>query len=104
MPVAGSTQVLSIWIAPPVAACGVATHGAGAGELARALRSAGMRAVVQNRAPAGWGAWLRGAGLDGAIIGDQLIGIDDNSRSARPAIEAARAGDTTALIALLKAT
>jgi len=94
----------SIGIAPPTAVLGVATHGPGAGELARALRRAGLRAVTQSRAPASWGAWLRGAGLEAVLIGDQLIGIDDNPRSAKAAIEAARAGDTAALIALIKAT
>ena len=50
--------------------------------------------------------WARipgGAGLDAAIVGDQLIGADDSRRSAKTAIEAARAGDTKALIALLTA-
>lgn len=92
----------SIGIAPPSAAIGVATHGAGAAEVARVLRRAGLRAVTQVRAPASWGAWLRGVGLDGVLVGDQLIGIDDSSRSAKAALEAARAGDTTALIALLR--
>ncbi len=92
----------SIGIAPPSAAVGVATHGAGAAEVARVLRRAGLRAVTQVRAPASWGAWLRGVGLDGVLVGDQLIGIDDSSRSAKAALEAARAGDTSALIALLR--
>jgi ATP phosphoribosyltransferase regulatory subunit len=92
----------SIGIAPPAAALGIATHGQGAGELARALRRGGVRAVAQMRAPASWGAWLRGTGLDAAIVGDQLIGNDDSSRPAKAAIEAARAGDTAALIALIK--
>lgn len=94
----------SIGIAPPAAELGIATHGPGAAELARALRRSGIRAVTQSRAPASWGAWLRGAGLEAVVVGDQLIGIDDNSRSAPAAIEAARAGDTAALIALLKPT
>lgn len=94
----------SIGIAPPTAPIGVATHGPGAADLARALRRAGLRAVVQGRAPASWGAWLRGVGLDAAVVGDQLIGVDDSARSANSAIEAARAGDTSALIALLQAT
>ena len=92
----------SIGIAPPAAALGVATHGTGAAELARALRRSGLRAVTQARAPASWGSWLRGAGLEAVVIGDQLIGIDDTSRSAKTAIEAARAGDTAPLIALLR--
>jgi len=94
----------SIGIAPPTAALGIATHGVGGAELARAIRRAGMRAVTQARAPASWGAWLRGAGLEGVLIGDQLIGIDDNSRSAAAAISAVRAGDTAPLIALLRST
>jgi ATP phosphoribosyltransferase regulatory subunit HisZ len=94
----------SIGIAPPAATLGVATHGHGSADLARALRRAGIRAVTQTRAPASWSAWLRGAGLEAVLIGDQLIGIDDNSRSAKAAIEAARAGDTAPLIALLKPT
>jgi len=92
-----------IGVAAPTGAIGIATHGQGASELARALRSAGLRAVVQTRAPGSWGAWLRGVGLDAAVVGDQLIGLDDVTRSARAAIEAARAGDITALIALLRA-
>jgi len=94
----------SIGIAPPAAAIGVATHGPGAADLARAVRRAGIRAVTQARAPASWGAWLRGAGLEGVLIGDQLIGIDDKSRSADAAITAARAGDSGPLIALLRST
>jgi ATP phosphoribosyltransferase regulatory subunit len=93
----------SIGIAPPPASVGVATHGDGAAEIARVLRRAGIRVVTQSRAPASWGAWLRGAGLDGVVIGEQLIGLDDGSRSAKAAIEAARAGDTAPLIALLRA-
>jgi ATP phosphoribosyltransferase regulatory subunit len=92
----------SIGVAAPVAAIGIATHGAGAAELARALRAAGLRAVVQASAPPSWAAWLRGAGLDGAVIGDQLIGSDDSRREAKAAIEAAASGDTRALIALLR--
>jgi ATP phosphoribosyltransferase regulatory subunit len=94
----------SIGIAPPAAGLGLATHGPGSAELSHALRKAGIRAVTQTRAPASWSAWLRGAGLEAVLIGDQLIGIDDNSRSAKAAIEAARAGDTAPLIALLKST
>jgi ATP phosphoribosyltransferase regulatory subunit len=92
----------SIGVAPPDPSHGVAVHGAGASELARALRRSGIRALVQARAPASWGAWLRGVGLDGVVVGDQLIGIDDQVRSAKAAIEAARGGDTAALIALLR--
>lgn len=82
-------------IAPPRPPLGVAVDGQ---PLAQALRAAGLRAVVTSGATA---AWLRGAGLDAAIVGDHLIGADDSRRDARKAIEAARAGDTKALIALL---
>ena len=69
--------------------------------LARALRAAGLRAVVQPDADS---AWLRGAGLDAAIVGNQLRFADDSRRDAASAIEAAGSGDTGALIALLQAT
>ncbi len=69
--------------------------------LARTLRAAGLRVVVQGDADS---AWLRGAGLDAAIVGDQLRFSDDSRRSAKAAIEAAVAGDTGALIALLQTT
>jgi ATP phosphoribosyltransferase regulatory subunit len=95
----------SIGVAPPSSPIGFAVHGAGAPELARALRAAGARAVTQSTAPAAWGSWLRGAALDGAVVVDrgELIGADDARRPARDAIEAARAGDTRPLIALLRA-
>jgi ATP phosphoribosyltransferase regulatory subunit len=84
-------------IAPPAAAPGVAV---GDAVLAAELRAHGLRAVVQRDAS---GAWLRGAGLDAAIVGDRLIGADDSERSAARALEAARAGDIAPLIALIKA-
>ena len=66
--------------------------------LAHALRKAGLRAVVQRRAPDDWPRWLKGAGLDAAIIDGKLVpaGI-----SAATAIQDAVRGDTRALIALL---
>jgi ATP phosphoribosyltransferase regulatory subunit len=85
-------------IAPPKPRLGVAVETAA---LAQALRDAGVRAVVTVGATA---AWLRGAGLDAAIVGDQLTFADDSRRGAKAAIEAARAGDTKALIALLTAS
>ena len=70
--------------------------------LARALRAAGVRCVVQeNSAP----AWLRGAGLDAAIVDDCIIyaiARETVAPKAIDAIQAARGGDTAALIALLK--
>jgi ATP phosphoribosyltransferase regulatory subunit len=91
----------SLGVAAPGTSPGFALHGPGSASLARSLRAAGLRAVCQPTAPASWGAWLRGAGLDGALVGDQLIGIDDLGRDAAGALEAARGGDTRALIALL---
>ncbi len=84
-------------IAAPAAAPGVAVEDAA---LAVQLRVHGLRAVVQRDASS---AWLRGAGLDAAIVGDRLIGADDSERSAAAALEAARAGDIAPLIALIKA-
>jgi ATP phosphoribosyltransferase regulatory subunit len=84
-------------IAAPLATLGVATSDRA---LARALRTAGVRCVVQDHADA---AWLIGAGLDAAILGDRVTYADSRETGAGPAIQAARAGDTASLIALLKA-
>jgi ATP phosphoribosyltransferase regulatory subunit len=86
----------SIGVAPPVAELGVAVDEP---ELARALRARGIRAVTQRRAPASWGAWLRGAGFDVAVVGDRLIRHDDSASD----LHGAR-GDIDRLIALLKST
>jgi ATP phosphoribosyltransferase regulatory subunit len=83
-------------IAPPRRATGVAVDDPA---IAIRLREAGVRAVVQTPVTA---AWLRGAGLDAAIAGDQLILADDSRRSAADAIQTARSGDTKPLIALLQ--
>ena len=66
------------------------------------MRAAGLRVVTQRTAPLAWGAWLRGVGLDAVLVGDRLIAPDGRERDARSAIEQARAGDTTALLALLQ--
>jgi ATP phosphoribosyltransferase regulatory subunit len=87
----------SIGVAAPAASLGVAVHGDGSHALARALRGQGVRTVVQQRAPASWSAWLRGAGLDAAIIGNQLIRADD-----RTATITSSPSDIPALIALLR--
>jgi hypothetical protein len=80
-----------------VAALGIATPDP---VLAKQLRAAGVRAVVQNAvAP----EWLRGAGLDAAIAGDRIVFSDGREAIDDRAIQAARAGDTASLIALLKA-
>ncbi len=86
-------------IAPPRPALGFATTDPA---LARQLRQAGLRAVVQETGVTA--AWLRGAGLDAAIVKDHLILADDSRKEAAAAIEAARMGDTKALIALLSTT
>lgn len=92
----------SIGVAAPSAAAGLAVHGTGAAALSRALRTRGIRAVAQSTAPASWPAWLRGAGLDAALVGNQLISVDDARRDATRELEAARSGDTQPLIALLR--
>jgi ATP phosphoribosyltransferase regulatory subunit len=84
-------------VAPPAATLGIATPDP---VLAKQLRAAGVRAVVQNAvAP----EWLRGAGLDAAIAGDRIVFSDAREAIDDRAIQAARAGDTASLIALLKA-
>ena len=86
----------SIGIAAPTASLGVAVDEP---ELARQLRAKGIRAVTQRTAPASWSAWLRGAGLDVAVVGDRLIRNDDSTRDLNGARE-----DIDGLIALLKST
>ncbi|HUS32566.1 MAG TPA: ATP phosphoribosyltransferase regulatory subunit [Kofleriaceae bacterium] len=86
----------SIGVAAPAAGFGVAVDEP---ELARAIRKRGIRVVTQQRAPASWGAWLRGAGLDAAVVGDRLIRHDDSARDLNGARE-----DIDRLIALLKST
>jgi ATP phosphoribosyltransferase regulatory subunit len=86
----------AIGVAAPTASTGIALAAANP-ELARALRAAGVRVVTQLRTPASWDAWLRGAGLDGVLVGEELIRADGRR-------ERAPAGDTAALIALLKTT
>ena len=90
----------STGVAAPSAARGIAVCTDGGAGIARALRGSGLRAVVEREVPTG--AWLRGAGLELAIAGDRLIRADDSERSAAIEIQAARAGDTEALIALIK--
>src|SRR5439155_25480042 len=84
----------SIGVAAPQGRVGVAVDSP---ELARALRARGIRAVNQRIAPADWASWLRGAGLDYAIVGRSLIGQDGAQREVDPR-------DSDGLIALLKPT
>jgi ATP phosphoribosyltransferase regulatory subunit len=81
-------------IAAGMPAPGVAVFGAGAAALARQLRSRGLRAVTCATAPTA--SWLRGAGLDVAMLVDQreLVRADD-TRQAAPA-------DAEALVSLLQ--
>ena len=85
----------SIGVAAPKAAPGIALVGPNVSELARALRGEGIRVVTQLREPVSWEAWLRGAGLDAALVGDSLIRADGRKHAVAP-------GDIEALIALLK--
>jgi len=59
-----------VGVAAPAVAMGVAVYnapgGAGAARLARALRARGVRAVTASSAPRP--SWLRGAGLDAAVV------------------------------------
>jgi ATP phosphoribosyltransferase regulatory subunit len=90
----------SAGIATPLLPKGVAVADP---EIAEALRECGLRAVVQAAVPGSWGAWLRGAGFDAAVVGERLIRADDTERPAGAEILAARAGDIAPLIALIKA-
>jgi hypothetical protein len=58
----------------------VAVHGAGAAAFARELRARGIRAVTCATPPAA--SWLRGAGLDAAVLLDrgELLGADGSIR------------------------
>lgn len=58
----------SLGVGIPSSAAGVAVHGTGAAELARALRARGLRVVIAAAPPSA--AWLRGAGLDAAVLMD----------------------------------
>lgn len=73
----------------PVRPLGVATNDRA---LAKQLRAAGVRCVVQDELSP---AWLRGAGLDAAVVGDHIYFADDREATVTP-------GDIPSLIALLK--
>ncbi len=89
-------------IAGPTAALGVAVYGAGAPEIARALRAADIRAVTLARLPRA--GWLRAAGLDALVVVErgELVRADDQRVAAQSAIAAARSGKVHALVALLQ--
>ena len=77
-----------VGVAPPQAALGVAVHGEGAATLARRLRARGLRAACAHAAPTP--SWLRGAGLDAAVLIDArtrtLVLADDSRRDVEAAI------------------
>src|SRR5262249_36528899 len=79
--------------APPVA-IGVAVHGRGAAQLARALRARGLRAVTAAARPTP--AWLRGAGLDAAV------GIDGSGRRELVLADDARRDVFAAVVSLME--
>jgi ATP phosphoribosyltransferase regulatory subunit len=66
----------TLGVAAPDPIKGVAVHGAGAAALARALRAAGLRALVETHAKTDWPRWLAGAGLDAAIVDGEAILVD----------------------------
>jgi ATP phosphoribosyltransferase regulatory subunit len=79
----------TVGVAAPPTALGIAVHGSGAAGLARTLRSRGLRAVATGAAPTP--SWLRGAGLDAAVVVDgggrrQLMLADDSRGDVRAAI------------------
>jgi len=78
-----------VGVGSPPAALGVAVHGSGAAQLARALRGRGLRAVTAGVTPTP--SWLRAAGLDAAVVidaggGRVLVVADDTRRDLEPAI------------------
>lgn len=73
----------------PALPIGVAVHGAGAARLARTLRGRGLRAVTAVERPTS--TWLRGAGLDAALLLDgagrrELVLADDSRRELEAAV------------------
>jgi ATP phosphoribosyltransferase regulatory subunit len=79
----------AVGVAAPPAALGVAVHGSGAARLTRALRARGLRAVTAGTPPTP--AWLRGAGLDAAVVIDAggrraVVVADDTRRDLEPAV------------------
>jgi ATP phosphoribosyltransferase regulatory subunit len=79
----------AVSVPAPAVAIGVAVHGAGAARLARRLRGRGLRAVTAVDRPAP--AWLRGAGLDAAVVVDatgrrEVVLADDSRRDVTVAV------------------
>lgn len=78
----------TVGVAAPRAALGVAVYGSGAARLARSLRARGLRAVAAGGSPTP--SWLRGAGLDAAVVVDggrrEVVLADDARRDLQTAI------------------
>jgi ATP phosphoribosyltransferase regulatory subunit len=93
-----------VGVATPRAPLGLALWGAGAAALARSLRDHGVRAVVAAQPPVVWASYLRGAGLDAAVLLDrgEVVTADDRLLHAREALAAAVAGDARPLVTLLQ--
>ncbi|MBA3819612.1 MAG: hypothetical protein H0X17_12020, partial [Deltaproteobacteria bacterium] len=85
----------SLGIEAPASRLGVAVQGRGAAALARSLRAHGVRAVTSAQLPTS--SWLRGAGLEAAILLDSgvLVRADDSQRAVAVA-------DVDALVTLLQ--
>jgi ATP phosphoribosyltransferase regulatory subunit len=71
----------AVGVAGPTSTAGVAVFGPGAAALARTLRGRGIRAVTAATAPTA--SWLRGAGLDAALLLDRnaIVRADDKQRA-----------------------
>ena len=78
----------ALGIAGPASPRGIAVHGPGAPAIARALRARGLRAVTAATEPTA--SWLRGAGLDAALLVDAgvLLRADGSRAAAAPDPEA----------------
>jgi ATP phosphoribosyltransferase regulatory subunit len=83
-----------VGVPAPVLAIGVAVHGSGAPRLARSLRGRGLRAVTAVARPTP--GWLRGAGLDVAVV------IDDAGRRELVLADASRRDVETAISSLME--
>jgi len=78
-----------VGVPAPAIALGVAVHGGGAPRLARSLRGCGLRAVTAVARPTP--GWLRGVGLDAAVVIDgagrrELVLADASRRDVETAI------------------
>jgi ATP phosphoribosyltransferase regulatory subunit len=79
----------AVGVPAPAIAIGVAVHGSGAARVARSLRGLGLRAVTAVARPTP--GWLRGAGLDAALMIDgagrrELVLADASRRDIETAV------------------